>query len=65
MQEGKIADIVVFDPERIRERSTFSAPNQSSVGVRYLLVGGALLIDKGALVPKVYPRRALTSEETE
>jgi hypothetical protein len=63
MQEGAAADIVVFNLEEIRDRSTYAAPNEPSTGVRYLLVGGVPLIEKGELVPNVHPGRALTSKD--
>jgi len=44
---GNVADIVVFDPETIRENATFSNPHQYSSGVEYLLVNGVLVIDRG------------------
>jgi len=59
LQEGADADIVVFDPETIADRSTFDKPMEPSVGVRYLLVGGTPVIDEGKLVPEVFPGRAL------
>jgi len=59
LQKGADADIVVFDPQTIADRSTFSKPMEPSVGVHYLLVGGSVVIDKGKLVPGVYPGRAL------
>ena len=40
LQEGADADIVVFDPQTIADRSTFEKPMEPSVGVHYLLVGG-------------------------
>jgi len=61
LQEGKAADIVIFDPEKISDRSTYSAPTEPSTGVRYLLVGGVIAIDNGAVVPNVHPGRAITS----
>lgn len=61
LQEGRMADIVVFDPERITDRSTYSTPTEPSAGVRYLVVGGIVVIDKGAVVPNVHPGRAITS----
>ena len=61
LQEGKAADIVVFDPKKISDRSTYSAPTEPSTGVRYLLVGGVIAIDKGAVVPNMHPGRAITS----
>src|SRR5579862_2025367 len=59
LQEGADADIVVFDPQTISDRSTFEKPMEPSVGVHYLLVGGKLLIDDGKMVPNVFPGRAI------
>jgi hypothetical protein len=59
LQEGADADIVVFDPTTITDRSTFEKPMEPSTGVRYLVVGGTLLVDEGKLVPDVFPGRAL------
>jgi N-acyl-D-aspartate/D-glutamate deacylase len=59
LQEGADADIVVFDPETITDRSTFDKPMEPSVGVHYLLVGGTPVIDDGKLMPDVFPGRAL------
>ena len=57
LQEGADADIVVFDPATISDRSTFEKPMEPSVGVHELLVGGTLVIDDGKLVPDAYPGR--------
>ena len=59
LQEGADADIVVFDPATIGDRSTFQKPMEPSVGVHYLLVGGTLVIDDGKIVPDEFPGRAL------
>ena len=59
LQEGADADVVVFDPRTISDRSTFQKPMEPSVGVQYLLVGGTPLIDEGKLVSDVFPGRAL------
>ncbi len=59
LQEGADADVVIFDPQTVSDRSTFEKPMEPSVGVRYLLVGGTPLIDEGKLVPDVFPGRAL------
>jgi N-acyl-D-amino-acid deacylase len=42
---GLAADLVVFDPERITDRATFTDPLQYSEGVDYLFVNGELVID--------------------
>ncbi|HKU24258.1 MAG TPA: amidohydrolase family protein [Candidatus Sulfotelmatobacter sp.] len=59
VQEGADADLVVFDPQSISDRSTFQKPMEPSVGVHYLLVGGAVLIDGGKMVLDVYPGKAI------
>ncbi len=59
LQEGADADIVVFDAATIRDRSTFEKPMEPSTGVRYLVVGGTVLVDDGKIVPDVFPGRAL------
>src|ERR1022692_4803353 len=59
LQEGADADIVVFDANTISDRSTFEKPMEPSVGVRYLVVGGTVVVDEGKIVPDVFPGRAL------
>jgi len=43
------ADIVVFDPSTIRDVATYENPNQLSVGMKYVLVNGVLVIDDGKM----------------
>src|SRR6267154_109827 len=59
LQEGADADIVVFDAGTISDRSTFEKPMEPSVGVRYLVVGGTVIVDEGKIVPDLFPGRAL------
>lgn len=59
LHEGVDADLVIFDPATIQDRSTYEAPMEPSVGVKYALVGGTLVVDEGAIVLNVYPGRAL------
>jgi dihydroorotase/N-acyl-D-amino-acid deacylase len=47
IKAGLWADIVVFDPNTITERSTFQAPNQLSVGMQWVLVNGVPVIADG------------------
>ena len=59
LQEGADADIVVFDAAAISDRSTFQKPMEPSVGVRYLVVGGSVVVDDGKIAADVFPGRAL------
>jgi N-acyl-D-aspartate/D-glutamate deacylase len=59
LKEGADADVVVFDPQTIADRSTYQAPMEPSVGVRYLVVGGTVLIDQGKMLADVFPGRAI------
>jgi N-acyl-D-aspartate/D-glutamate deacylase len=59
LQEGADADLVVFDAGTISDRSTFEKPMEPSVGVRYLVVGGTLVVDEGKVVAEVFPGRAI------
>jgi N-acyl-D-aspartate/D-glutamate deacylase len=59
LQEGADADIAVFDAGTITDRSTFEKPMEASDGVRYLIVGGTVVVDQGKIVPSVFPGHAL------
>jgi N-acyl-D-aspartate/D-glutamate deacylase len=62
LQAGADADIVVFDPQRIEDKATFRAASAPSVGVRFLLVAGTLVVDDGRLVEGVAPGRPIMAE---
>jgi len=49
LKEGMWADVVVFDPNEIRDVATFEKPNQLSVGMRYVLVNGVPVIADGKM----------------
>jgi N-acyl-D-aspartate/D-glutamate deacylase len=59
LQEGADADVVVFDPRTILDHATYKAPLEPSSGMRFVIVNGVVLIDKGALVPNSFPGKAL------
>jgi N-acyl-D-glutamate deacylase len=59
LQEGMDADIVVFDPETIRDVGTYEEPNQPAVGVQTLLVNGELVVDGGKLILGATPGRPI------
>jgi dihydroorotase/N-acyl-D-amino-acid deacylase len=49
LKAGMWADVVVFDPDTIRDVATFDNPNQLSEGMRYVLVNGVTVIDDGKM----------------
>jgi N-acyl-D-amino-acid deacylase len=49
LKQGMWADIVVFDPDTIRDVATFDNPNQLSEGMRFVLVNGVPVIEEGKM----------------
>jgi len=49
LKNGMWADIVVFDPDTIRDLATFDSPNQLSEGIRFVLVNGVPVIEEGKM----------------
>jgi N-acyl-D-amino-acid deacylase len=43
------ADLVVFDPATIEARATYQQPHQFPVGIDYVVVGGQVAVDHGAV----------------
>ncbi len=46
LQEGKYADVVVFDPVHVSDKATFSQPHQYSEGIEYVFVNGKVVLEK-------------------
>lgn len=47
IKEGLWADVVVFDYEKLQDRSTYEQPTLSPEGIDYVLVNGKVVIDHG------------------
>ena len=45
--EGLVADLVIFDPEAVIDRSTYSDPWQLSEGISHVLVNGEIALLRG------------------
>jgi N-acyl-D-amino-acid deacylase len=58
---GKAADLVVFDPARIRDRATFEQPHQFPDGIGVVVVNGTVVVDDGGHTG-ARPGRLLRSE---
>jgi len=62
LKVGMWADLVVFDPDTIRDRATFDNPNQLSEGMRFVMVNGVLVIEEGDMTHAL-PGKILTSAD--
>jgi N-acyl-D-amino-acid deacylase len=47
VREGAYADLVLFDPATVLDRSTFEKPQELPVGIEKVFVGGQLVWDSG------------------
>ena len=47
VKEGLVADLVVFNPETIADKATFEEPKQYPTGIDYVIVNGAVVVEKG------------------
>lgn len=47
LAEGLAADLVVFNPETVRDLATFTEPLRYSEGIEYVMVNGRLVVDAG------------------
>lgn len=46
IRAGYFADVIVFDPATIREQATYVEPERLSVGLRWVLVNGRIVVDE-------------------
>jgi N-acyl-D-aspartate/D-glutamate deacylase len=47
LRDGYAADLVVFDPVRVRANATHDQPRRFPDGIEYVVVNGALVVDRG------------------
>ena len=47
VREGNVADLVIMDLDRIRDKATFFEPHQYPEGIEYVMVGGQFVVLKG------------------
>ena len=56
---GADADIVVFDPERVIDRSTYQRPSLQPDGISHVLVAGTAVVSNGKLANVAPPGRPI------
>jgi N-acyl-D-aspartate/D-glutamate deacylase len=59
VRAGALADLVVFDPERVIDRSTYQQQSLPPDGIVHVLVNGTPIVSGGRLVEGVAPGRAI------
>jgi N-acyl-D-aspartate/D-glutamate deacylase len=47
LREGAFADVVIFDPARVRDTATFDAPHAYPVGIETVIVNGVVTVEAG------------------
>ena len=58
LREGAFADVTVFDPTLVADRSTFEDPHQYPVGIEHVFVNGVSVVEDGRYADR-RPGRAL------
>jgi len=58
LRPGMMADVVVFDPGRIRDLATYEEPSQYSQGIEHVVVNGRPVLEDGRMTGE-RPGRAL------
>lgn len=61
---GADADVTIFDPVRVLDRSTYRQPSTPPVGIQYVLVNGTAVVDGGHAVDGVAPGAAIRAPRT-
>ena len=61
LQEGMVADIVVFDPETVTDNGTYTVGENGrpSTGIPYVLVNGTIVVKDSNVIEGVYPGQAI------
>lgn len=59
IRAGADADLTLFDPARVRDRATWTAPTLPPDGIDYVIVGGVPVVERGVLRRDVTPGRAV------
>lgn len=59
VRSGAYADLVIFDPARLRDTATYENPHQLAEGVTHVIVNGVLVRDRGTFT-NALPGRVLS-----
>ncbi|WP_037311517.1 amidohydrolase family protein [Ruegeria halocynthiae] len=59
MQEGMVADIVVFDPEGVVDNSDYNVGTMPTTGIPYVVVNGTVVVKNSKVLADVFPGEAI------
>jgi dihydroorotase len=59
LRVGADADITIFDPATVLDRSTYREPALAPVGIRHVIVNGVSVVANGQAVEGVAPGKAV------
>ena len=63
LKPGWRADLTIFDPQTVADRATFEQPREYPAGIAYVLVNGAMVVDRTGHTGK-RPGKVLFAERT-
>jgi N-acyl-D-aspartate/D-glutamate deacylase len=49
LKEGLKADLVIFDPDTVRDAATYSRPHQYAEGVALVVINGQIVFENGRM----------------
>ncbi len=64
IRPGADADIVVFDPDTVIDRGTYSDPARSPDGIRHVIVNGTPVLVEGRLLDDARPGRGVRAKRS-
>ncbi|QBY03297.1 aminoacylase [Thalassotalea sp. HSM 43] len=61
MQEGMVADIVIFDPDTVQENADYAAGKNGlpSNGIPYVLINGTVVVEQSKVLENVFPGQSI------
>src|SRR5262249_34071628 len=62
LEVGADADITIFDPQTVMDRSTYRQPSLPPVGIRHVIVNGVSVVANGQAALGVAPGKAVRGE---
>ncbi len=62
LQKGMIADITIFDPEKVTDKATYEKGTLPSEGIPYVVVNGTLVVKDSKVLKGVHPGQPIRFE---